>query len=137
MTEQVDVWKCKCGCVSKQSHRSKWAFISRYSRNYSSKYKNINWDKDDLNSESSLVKKLKIIHTSTNNNQEQIIPIKKVKYDEITQKILLEIEDSEQSEPKKKVIEPKKIIEQKKIIIGKDLIELSELFGYSCKRISK
>lgn len=134
MSGYDNVWKCKCGCMSKKSHRARWAFISIYKRNNTSKYKNSNWDRDNLNSESSLVKKLKIIHTRTNNNQEQLIPIKKVKYDEITKQIVLEIEQSEESEQSEQV-EQSEVIEPKKIIIEKDLIELSELFGYNCKRV--
>lgn len=128
-----EIWKCKCGCASKHSHKSRWAFISTYKRNYSSKYKKANWDKDDLNTESSLVKKLKIIHTNTNNNQEQFIPVKKVKFDEITNQIVVEIEEPEQSK-QKKVKQSKKITNGiKKMMIEKDLIELRELFGYIIK----
>lgn len=109
-----EVWKCKCGCASKHSHKAHWAFISTYKRNYCSKYKKANWDKDDLNTETSLVKKLKIIHANTNNNQEQFIPVKKVKFDEITRQIVVEIEEPEQKKPEK-------------VIIEKDLVELREL----------
>ena len=119
MSGYNEVWKCKCGCITKHSHKARWAFISTYKRNYSSKYKKINWDKDDLNTESDLVRKLKIFHTRSNNNQEQYVPIKKVKFDEITQQIVLEIEEPEQKKENTNKI--------KKMIIDKDLIELSEL----------
>lgn len=125
-----EIWKCKCGCTSKQSHKSRWAFISTYKRNYSSKYKKANWDKDDLNTESSLVKKLKIIHANTNNNQEQFIPVKKVKFDEITRQIVVEIEEPEQHKQKKAKKSKDKI---KKMIIEKELVELRELFRYIIK----
>lgn len=137
-----EVWKCKCGCASKHSHRARWAFISTYKRNYSSKYKKANWDKDDLNTESSLMKKLKIIHGKTNNNQEQYVPVKKVKFDKITNQIVVEIEEPEQSKQskqfkqskQKKVKQTKKITNGiKKMMIEKDLIELRELFGYIIK----
>lgn len=125
-----EVWKCKCGCASKHSHKARWAFISTYKRNYSSKYKKANLDKDDLNTESNLVKKLKIIHTRSNNNQEQYVPIKKVKYDEITRQIVLEIEEPEQVKQKKTKKNTNVI---NKIIIEKDLVELRELLGYIIK----
>lgn len=128
-----EVWKCKCGCVSKYSHKARWAFISTYKRNYSSKYKKANWDEEDLNTESNLVKKLKIIHEKTNNNQEQYVPIKKVKFDEITRQIVLEIEEPEQSKQKKAKQSKKNTNKIKKMIIEKDLIELRELFGYIIK----
>lgn len=129
-----EVWKCKCGCASKHSHKARWAYISTY--NYSSKYKKANLDKDDLNTETSLVKKLKIIHTRPNNNQEQYVPIKKVKFDEISNQIVVEIEEPEQSKQskQKKTKQSKKITNGiKKMIIEKDLIELRELFGYVVK----
>ena len=125
-------WKCKCGCISKQSHKSRWAFISKYNRNYSFKYNNLK--KDDLNSESSLMKKLRIIHSKTNNNLELCVPNRKVKYDEITKQIVLDIEKSEQIESSEQ-IEQIKVKQQKKIIIKKDLIELNKLFGHTCQRI--
>ena len=125
MSEYNEVWKCKCGCASKYSHKARWAFISRYKSNYSSKYKKANWNKDELDTESSLVRKFKIIHTRTNNNQKQYIPIKKVKFDEITQQIILEIEEPKQPKQPKK--SKKNINITKKMIIEKDLIELREL----------
>jgi len=115
-------WKCKCGCASKHSHKARWAFISAYKRNYSSKYKKANLDNDDLNIETNLVKKLKIIHTRP--NDKQYIPIKKVKYDEITQQIVVEIDEPNQQEQKKAKKNTNGI---KKMIIEKELVELREL----------
>lgn len=129
-----EIWKCKCGCASKHSHKARWAFISTYKRNYSSNYKKDNLDKEDLNTESSLVKKLKIIHTRPNDNQEKYVPIKKVKYDEITRQIVLEIEEPEQVKQKKVKQVKKNTNGIKKIIIEKDLVELRELLGYIIKQ---
>lgn len=122
-----EVWKCKCGCTSKHSHKARWAFISTYKRNYSSKYTKANWDNDDLNTESNLVKKLKIIHTRTNNKQ--YVPIKKVKYDEISKQIVVEIDEPKRHELKKakKNANKKNTNEIKKMIIEKELVELREL----------
>jgi hypothetical protein len=128
-----DVWKCKCGCASKHSHKARWAFISTYKRNYSSKYKKANWNKEDLNTESSLVKKLKIINARPNDNQEQYVPIKKVKFDEISNQIVVEIEEPKQYKQKKAKQSKKNTKGDKKMIIEKDLIELRELFGYIIK----
>lgn len=128
MSGYDDVWTCKCGCASKHSHKAHWAFISRYKRNYSSKYKKANWDNDNLNIESSLVKKLKIIHVNTNIDQNKYVPIKKVKFDKITQKIVLEIEEPKQPKQPKQKKAKKNINEITKMIIEKDLIELKELF---------
>lgn len=126
MSEYNNVWKCKCGCTSKHSHKAHWAFISKYKRKYSSKYKKVNWDKDDLNTESGLVRKLKIIHTRSNNNQEQCVPVKKVKFDEITRQIVLEIEEPKKSKQPEKPEEQQKV-KKNIMIIEKDLIELREL----------
>lgn len=123
-----EVWKCKCGCASKHSHKARWAFISTYKRNYSSKYKKAVVDNDDLNVESNLVKKLKIIHTRSNN--EQYVPIKKVKYDEITKQIVVEIDEPKQHEQHKQHKQKKakkNTNEIKKMIIEKELVELREL----------
>lgn len=123
MSECDEVWKCKCGCISKHSHKARWAFISTYKCSYSSKYTKANRDNDDLNVESNLVKKLKIIHTRS--NDKQYVPIKKVKYDEISKQIVVEIDEPKQYEQKKV---KKNTNEIKKMIIEKELVELSELF---------
>lgn len=124
MSECTDVWKCKCGCASKQLHRLRWVLISKYKCNYSFKHKKTNWIDDDLNSESSLVRKLKI--KRTNNNLEQFIPVKKVKFDEITQQIVVEIEEIQQSiqpiQSKQKKVKKNK----NNLLISKDLIDLRE-----------
>lgn len=118
MSKYNEVWKCKCKCTSKHSHKARWAFISTYNRNYSSKYKNAHLNKEDLDSETSLVKKLKIKRTI--DNQEQYVPIKKVKFDEITHQIVLEIDEQSQSKQKKEK-------QLNKMIIEKDLVELRDL----------
>lgn len=115
-----NIWKCKCGCSSKQSHRSRWSFISRYKKNYSDKYRKIN---NNLENESSLVNKLRIKRNNTNLSQEIMIPVKKVKFDEITKKIIVETEDD-----KPEINKSKKIIKSKKNI-DNDLIDLRELFN--------
>lgn len=95
-SDSDNIWKCKCGCVSKQSHRSRWAFISRYRKNCSFRYTDINLNINKPSS-SSLINKLtlgrKNIHTNT--EYEQTIFIKKVKFDEKTKKIIIETDDIE------------------------------------------
>jgi len=136
MTECNEIWKCKCNCASKYSHKARWAYISTYKRNYSSKYKKTNLDKDNLTIESNLVKKFKIFHTRPNNNQEHFIPIKKVKFDKMTNQIVVDIEEpkeSIQTKQKKAEQSEKNTNGEKKMIIEKDLVELKELFGYIIK----
>lgn len=134
MSKSDEIWKCKCCCVSKQSHRGRWAFISTYKHNNFSKYKKINCDQDDLNSESRLVDKFRIKRNIE--NHEKLIPVKKVKFDEITNKIILEIDEEKQ--PKKTKSKQYKQLKKisnseqvQQIIIQKDLIDLRELFGYN------
>ena len=128
MSNCNETWKCKCGCISKYSHKARWAFISKYKCNYLSKYKKINLN--NLGDESSLINKLKI--KKSTNNQEQFIPVKKVKYDENTCQMVVEIEKSELSNQIAQS-KQKKTKRLKKIIRQKDLVELRELLGYIIK----
>ena len=85
-------WKCKCGCVSKQTHKFKWVLISKYNAHNSS---NIQFETDS----NSLFNKL----TLKGNNSEKrkiseikcnyLSPTKKVKYDENTKKIIIDDDD--------------------------------------------
>ena len=45
MSDNSPKWNCKCGCISKQSHRSRWAFISKHKCNHFIKRKNLFDDK--------------------------------------------------------------------------------------------
>jgi hypothetical protein len=92
--QEESKWSCKCGCISKQSHRSRWAFISRYKCNHLTKYKNII---EDEQSNNSLINKLLLKRTNSDKESIQFIPVKRVKFDVNTGKII--IEENSNKEP--------------------------------------
>ncbi len=87
MEDDISQWNCKCGCVSKYSHRSRWAFISKYKHNSLTKYKNI---QEENQSNNSLINKLLLKRTNSNTESIRFVPVKKVKYDSATGKIIIE-----------------------------------------------
>lgn len=129
-----DVWNCKCKCVSKQAHKTKWAFVSMHKKNYYSKCaKYTKYGQEDLNNESALVKKLFKKNSLNQQNNKQIIPAKRVKFDEVTQQIVIELVDEKTTHPAK-LIKSKIPVKLKKaknnknnMVVSKNLIELREL----------
>jgi len=118
----IDIWNCKCRCVSKQSHRSRWAFITRYK--YQSKLinSNLNFINDETTT-NGLINKLCLKRTNQNFESEQIINVKRVRYDETTKKII--IETNEIKKTNKKI---NKLV-LSKIVIENGLLDLRELIG--------
>lgn len=108
-------WNCKCGCVSKHSHRSRWAFITRCK--YQSKL--INYNLNFINDEkttNSLINKLCLKRKNQNIESELTINVKRVRYDETTKKIIIETNDTnkEINETNKEInkqVSPKIIIQ--------------------------
>lgn len=120
-------WVCKCKCLTKQQHKSKWAFISRYKK----PKLNYLYEFDEKNS--STVNKFFL-----NNNLNIVLPIKKVKFDILSGKIIIDQdkqideltntdnfinEHAKESENKLNENSCEKIYE-------KDLIELKDLFNF-------
>lgn len=120
-----NLWSCKCNCVSKQAHKSHWAFVSKCSKyRYLQNMKRLDLDILENETKSGLVKKLMIKKTQINKNTEQIIIVNKVVYDKEKKQIIVETNETNK-------LSEAKSIEKKVplIIIQKDLLELRDLFA--------
>jgi hypothetical protein len=117
------VWKCKCNCISKQSHKSKWAFVSKY-KNFS-KYKK---SSENELTNSNLVNKL-LLKKTNRDKTIQLIPVKKVKYDNLLGKIIIESNDEVDTQSNKKISKINNQDKSHKTIIQDDLIEIKKLFN--------
>jgi hypothetical protein len=110
--DTYDTWKCKCRCVSKRAHKSKWASISYFKKNKQpvSQIQSISQLKKSPHIGSSIVVKKKSNPTNPYKNILQTNQNKKVRYDPILKKIILDSNVNSISEPSEPIKNHEQII---------------------------
>lgn len=136
MKSNIDkTWNCKCKCVSKFAHRARWAFVSKYKKKYSSKYDNLKILNNETNN--CLVKKLLLKKTQSNIKTNQVILVKKVRYDEKKKEIIIEETinndnlnlDNKANKANKANGKKSVLHKESSVLIEKDLMELKDLLN--------
>lgn len=132
LSSNENSWNCKCKCVSQQTHKARWAFISKYK--HDQYIKRLGLDISENESNSGLIKKLMIKKTNNNLMTEQIIMVNEVVYDKEKKQII--VQTKENNKPKSAKSAKSKSHKQKNlkkkdshILIEKNLLELRDLIN--------
>jgi hypothetical protein len=99
------IWSCKCKCLSKKAHKTKWAFISMYKKNtnnYNKKFQGIKRKYQEQQIQTDFIEEIiegtiEDIESEKLNHKKNIL-FPKVRYDKELNKIVVEIESETETD---------------------------------------